>query len=148
MVELLFNENDNCLIHGDLCFSNILYSFNNNQYKLIDPRGKWGTTIFGDIKYDVAKLRHSIIGGYDSIDNGLFSIKYEESTINLTIYRPLIYTTISRKVDEWISEKWDLNKIKLIEGLLFISMLPLHQDNFKKQLAFYSIGIQRLNEVI
>lgn len=147
-IESLFNENDNCLIHGDLCFSNILYNFNNNQYKLIDPRGKWGTTIFGDIKYDVAKLRHSIIGGYDSINNGLFSIKYEKSTINLTIYRPLIYTTISRKVDEWISEKWNLNKIKLIEGLLFISMLPLHQDNFKKQLAFYSIGIQRLNDVI
>jgi hypothetical protein len=51
-------------------------------------------------------------------------------------------------LDNLIKNKWDLNEIKLIEGLLFISMLPLHRDHFERQLAFYSIGIQRLNEVL
>jgi NDP-sugar pyrophosphorylase family protein len=146
--ESLFNKNDNCLIHGDLCFSNILYNLKNNQHKLIDPRGKWGTSIFGDIKYDVAKIRHSLIGGYDSINNGLFSIKYEKNKINFEIYKPNAYEEISKKMDRWISKNWNLNDVKLIEGLLFISMLPLHQNDFKKQLAFYSVGIQRLNEVL
>ena len=146
--ESLFNKNDNCLIHGDLCFSNILYNLKNNQHKLIDPRGKWGTSIFGDIKYDVAKIRHSLIGGYDSINNGLFSIKYEKNKINFEIYKPDTYEEISKKMDLWISKNWNLNDVKLIEGLLFISMLPLHQNDFKKQLAFYSVGIQRLNEVL
>jgi len=27
-------------------------------------------------------------------------------------------------------------------------MLPLHKDHFERQLAFYSIGIQLLNEVL
>jgi len=27
-------------------------------------------------------------------------------------------------------------------------MLPLHRDHFERQLAFYSIGIQRLNEAL
>jgi aminoglycoside phosphotransferase len=147
-IDALYNKDDNCLLHGDLCFSNILYDLNNNQYKLIDPRGKWGSSIFGDIKYDIAKLRHSIIGGYDSINNELFSIEYKKSKINLKVYRPSKYNKISRKFDAWVSRRWNLDDIKLIEGLLFISMLPLHQDNFKKQLAFYSIGIQRLNEVL
>jgi len=31
---------------------------------------------------------------------------------------------------------------------LFISMLPLHKDNLERQFAFYSIGIQRLNEIL
>jgi NDP-sugar pyrophosphorylase family protein len=146
--ESLFNKDDNCLIHGDLCFSNILYNLKNNQHKLIDPRGKWGTSIFGDIKYDVAKIRHSLIGGYDSINNGLFSIKYEKNKINFEVYKPNAYNEISKRMDIWISKKWDLNDVKLIEGLLFISMLPLHQNDFKKQLAFYSVGIQRLNEVL
>ena len=35
----------------------------------------------------------------------------------------------------------------MIEGLLFISMLPLHKDDFERQIAFYSVGIQRLNEI-
>ena len=146
--ESLFNKNDNCLIHGDLCFSNILYDLKNNQHKLIDPRGKWGTSIFGDIKYDVAKIRHSLIGGYDSINNGLFSIKYEKNEINFDVYKPNAYKEVSKRMDLWISKKWNLNEVKLIEGLLFMSMLPLHQNNFEKQLVFYSVGIQRLNEVL
>jgi hypothetical protein len=35
----------------------------------------------------------------------------------------------------------------MIEGLLFISMLPLHSDNFERQLALFCIGIERLNEI-
>jgi len=35
----------------------------------------------------------------------------------------------------------------MIEGLLFISMLPLHEDNFERQLALFTIGIKRLNEI-
>ena len=146
--KLLFNKNDNCVIHGDLCFSNILYDLKNNQHKLIDPRGNWGTSIFGDIKYDIAKLRHSLIGGYDSINNGLFSIKYEKQNIIFEVYKPDAHKEMSKKMDLWISKNWNLDQIKLIEGLLFISMLPLHKNNFKKQLAFYSVGIQKLNEVL
>ena len=31
--------------------------------------------------------------------------------------------------------------------LLFISLLPLHKDNFERQLAFFCVGIERLNEI-
>jgi len=50
---------------------------------------------------------------------------------------------------ERIEEKDDpiIDEIKMIEGLLFISMLPLHKDDLERQLALYSIGIQRLNEI-
>ena len=42
---------------------------------------------------------------------------------------------------------WKLDEIKMIEGLLFISMLPLHSDNLERQLALFCVGIERLNEI-
>ena len=145
----LYHKDDNCLIHGDLCFSNIFCDFKSKNFKLIDPRGKWGSTMFGDMKYDVAKLRHSLVGGFDTIVNGLCTASLTESNhISMKIFEPKNHQQICRYLDELIQNRWNLNEIKLIEGLLFISMLPLHKDNFERQLAFYSIGIQRLNEVL
>ena len=146
-IKKLFCKDDNCLIHGDLCFSNILYDVPNNQYRIIDPRGRWGSTTNGDIKYDLAKLRHSIIGGYDSINNGLFSIKQKDNSLNIDILKPSQYKKITNNFDLWISKNWNLEQIKMIEGLLFISMIPLHNEDLKKQLAFYAVGVQSLNEI-
>ena len=146
----LYDEQDNCLIHGDLCFSNIFSNFKNKNFKLIDPRGKWGSGMHGDLKYDVAKLRHSIVGGFDTITNGLYStmLNIENNQIDVNIFKPKNHEEICTHLDNLIQNKWNLNEIKLIEGLLFISMLPFHRDHFERQLAFYSIGIQRLNEVL
>ena len=144
----LHKKEDNCLIHGDLCFSNILYDSKNKNFKLIDPRGKWGQGISGDIKYDIAKIRHSVVGGFDMITNGLYSATYDEKNgVKFDIYEPKNYQVICQKLDSQIKQNWNLDEIKMIEGLLFISMLPLHKDNLENQLAFYSIGIQRLNEI-
>ena len=145
----LYKKEDNCLIHGDLCFSNILYDSKNKNFKLIDPRGKWGQGIAGDIKYDISKLRHSVVGGFDMITNGLYSATYDEKDgIIFDTYKPKNYSVICEKLDLQIKQRWNLDKIKMIEGLLFISMLPLHKDDLERQFAFYGIGIQRLNEIV
>ena len=135
-IDVMYNENDNCLIHGDLYFANILYNSEKNMFKLIDPRGIWCNTIGGDIKYDLAKIRHSIVGGFDTITNGLYSAIYDEMDGIITdVYKPKNYDDVCEKLDLRIKERWDLDKIKIIEGLLFISMLPLHKDHFERQLA-------------
>ena len=145
----LHHKDDNCLIHGDLCFSNIFCDFKTKNFKLIDPRGKWGNTMFGDMKYDVAKLRHSLVGGFDTIVNGLCTASLiENNHISMKVFEPKNHQRVCRYLDGLIQNQWNLNEIKLIEGLLFLSMLPLHKDHFERQLAFYSIGIQRLNEVL
>ena len=43
---------------------------------------------------------------------------------------------------------YDLNEIIFIEGLLFLSMIPLHQDQPQRQLAMYLICLQILNNVL
>ena len=147
-IDKMYNENDNCLIHGDLYFANILYNSEKNIFKLIDPRGIWGNTIGGDIKYDIAKIRHSVVGCFDIITNGLYSIKYErKNEIEFNVFKPKNYEIICNELDNNIERRWNLDEIKMIEGLLFISMLPLHSDNVERQLAFFCVGLERLNEI-
>jgi hypothetical protein len=62
--------------HGDFCFSNILYDFRQARIKVVDPRGvdpRGRITAISDLRYDIAKLAHSIIGKYDLIISGNFS---------------------------------------------------------------------------
>ena len=147
-INIMFNENDNCLIHGDLYFSNILYDSEKRNFKLIDPRGKWGQGIAGDIKYDIAKIRHSVVGGFDTITNGLYSVNYQEpNTIEYNVFVSKNNQAICNELNHIIEKNWKLDEIKMIEGLLFISMLPLHSDNLERQLTLFCIGIERLNEI-
>jgi len=147
-INIMFNEDDNCLIHGDLYFSNILYDSEKRNFKLIDPRGKWGEGIAGDIKYDIAKIRHSIVGGFDTITNGLYSANHQgPNKIEYNVFVSKNNQTVCDELDNIIERNWKLDEIKMIEGLLFISMLPLHSDNLERQLALFCIGIERLNEI-
>ena len=148
-IDGMYNDEDNCLIHGDLYFANILYDTEDKNFKLIDPRGKWGNKISGDIKYDIAKIRHSVVGGFDTIINGLYSAKHlGENRIEYKIFNSENNKIIGNELDRNIEKNWKLDEIKIIEGLLFISMLPLHKDNPERQLALFCVGIERLNEII
>ena len=131
------------IIHGDPAFSNILFSPRNMIYKLIDPRGSFGIdTIYGDYRYDIAKLRHCYHGRYDEITNDLFEIEEVKNKIILTFYKDNKYIDF----DEILKKKGiDIDDIELIEGLLFISMIPLHNDYPNRQIAFFVRGIQILN---
>ncbi|ECP3589223.1 hypothetical protein FZH48_26620, partial [Salmonella enterica] len=73
-------EDDIIITHGDFCFSNILYDFRSQRIKLIDPRGinfYNELSIWGDIRYDLAKLNHSVIGRYDLIIAEHFSLAFD-----------------------------------------------------------------------
>jgi hypothetical protein len=124
--------------HGDLCFSNILYSKSNQYLKLIDPRGATGEAdVYTDPNYDVAKLSHSVLGGYDLINNDKFDVLVDEGlglrmafeTRPPAFARPLFANHLERA-------GFDLDLIRLCEASLFISMLPLHMDRPRKVLAF------------
>tara|TARA_Y100001958_G_C21248263_1_gene580763 strand:+ start:401 stop:2005 length:1605 start_codon:yes stop_codon:yes gene_type:complete len=144
-----YNINHNCLIHGDFCFSNILYDIRSGIFKIIDPRGSWGESTYGDIKYDFAKLRHSIAGGYDYISNDLFSLAIDKdfTKIDYSIHQ-LNKTEIIEYFDKKIEGKFDISHIKLIEGLLFLSMIPLHNESSNRQVVFYARSIELLNQIV
>ena len=64
-VASLSREGPGSIMHGDFCLSNILYDLRSRICKLLDPRGSFGASgIYGDPRYDVAKLYHSVYGLY------------------------------------------------------------------------------------
>ena len=148
----LFNVDKFSIIHGDMCFSNILIDDNFSFIKLIDPRGKFGSfDIYGDPRYDLAKLFHSVDGKYDLIIKDQFSINIDrESKVIDYVVRPpkhdydlfeLLQSVLADKIGDQKSN------IELIESLLFLSMIPLHGESEKQQFAMLCTGLQILDRV-
>lgn len=136
------------IIHGDYCFSNILFDSSNYSFRLIDPRGRMNkeATIYGDPRYDIAKLRHSVCGLYDFIVQGLFKIDKNDNGYEYKILSP-DYSVLEKIFDKTAEiNGYNPKEIKFIEGLLFLSMLPLHKDDFNRQKCLYLKAVQLLNE--
>jgi dTDP-glucose pyrophosphorylase len=138
------------IIHGDYCFSNILFDLSNQIVRLIDPRGSFGKKgIYGDTRYDIAKLRHSVAGLYDYIVSDLFEVNQTEGLYEMQIFANPIHTEIQKDFDNQVTASgYDLEEIKFIEGLLFLSMLPLHSDKPQRQLAMYLTSVLIFNELL
>ncbi|MDR2154260.1 MAG: hypothetical protein LBE78_04435 [Burkholderiaceae bacterium] len=136
-----------CFLHGDLCLSNMLIDLRSDGIKLLDPRGMdadQNPTILGDQKYDLAKLTHSIIGLYDFIVAGYFTL----NSTNLYSYE--LTFALEPRTEAIRQQFWNE---KFIPGvhvkdclplviLLFLSMLPLHADNTQRQRAFFANALR------
>ena len=139
------------IVHGDYCFSNILFDPMHYIFKLIDPRGRFKTqSIYGDPRYDIAKLRHSIVGLYDFIVAGLYKLNPTgKDAYDFQISTPILTEKLEPFFDELVvNYGYDRREIKLIEALLFLTMIPLHSDDVQRQKAFYLTSIKKLNEVL
>lgn len=136
------------LMHGDPCFSNILYDFKSKTIKLIDPRGmdsSGNLSIYGDFRYDVGKLAHSVLGLYDYIIGGMFDYSENEEyniTFNIEIGNEV------KHIQNYFSQKkfggYTLSQLSTYPILvqLFLSMLPLHNDNTLRQKAMMANALK------
>lgn len=125
------------ITHGDYCFSNILYNPTARSVHLIDPRGaETEDELFSDPYYDIAKLSHSVLGGYDLIVGGLTLPAFdEELQLSLTTERSADPAIAEQFAAALASRGYDLRLVRLYEASLFLSMLPLHADAPRRVLA-------------
>jgi thiamine kinase-like enzyme len=138
------------IIHGDLFFGNMLYDANSNTLKIIDPRGNFSLDgVYGDIRYDIAKLNHSILGKYDFIINGLYAITKEtDNEFDYILYDSSRHEEINQMFKQYIEKYgYSYEQILVITGILFMSMLPLHAENVNDQKMFYLTAIKIFNMI-
>jgi len=136
-------------IHGDLCFSNVLYDFRQGIVKLIDPRGSFGAAgIYGDPRYDVAKLWHSVHGHYDFIVNDLFRLEVDGTEVKFEICTRPNHDKIAERFARVFFPGWGKRDITLIAAFLFASMPPLHEEAPRRQLAMYVRALQLFHEAL
>jgi hypothetical protein len=137
------------VIHGDPCFSNILFQPQLGLLRLIDPKGATSEPeLWSDPLYDWAKLSHSALGGYDLLNHGLYSID-TNSNLQLCLRKPDLGQTPLARIfaDFAVGAGQDLFQIRLAELSLFLSMLPLHADEPRRVLSFILNAINIFDEV-
>ena len=140
-----FNFNNHFLyssFHGDLQFDNIIYNSNLEKFTYIDWRESFaGNTSGGDLYYDLSKLYGGCILPYNILKKE-DTIKFTEgsSVIKYSHDTTQQLTEFIKSYENWlINNNYDLNKVKLITGLIYLNMSPLHSNKFNKMLWFKSI---------
>jgi hypothetical protein len=134
------------VMHGDFCFSNILYNARVRRIKAIDPRGLVGESpsLYGDPRYDLAKLAHSISGRYDQIIAGRCRARREGRDFGIE------FETLA--CQPWLDAALADLRVDGISGAdptvraatagLFLSMIPLHADRPDRQQAFVANALR------
>ena len=136
------------IIHGDLCFANILIEDTYDFIRVIDPRGKFGTfDIYGDTRYELAKLMHTLEGKYDFIIEDMFDIDVIGNTIEYHVHKQIDNIT-NVFLDVFRESIDNIQAVRLIEATLFLSMIPLHSDYKQRQFAMLATGVMLLEQVI
>lgn len=140
------------IIHGDLSFMNVLWSITTGQPKLLDPRGLFGKQPghFGDIRYDLAKLRYSYHGGIAAFLHGLYDTKFfstqsSKQGVELRYAVGPITTRndLAVELDAIIGEYAPIEDVRMIEAVMCLSGSTVHSE--REALALYTRGVQLAN---
>lgn len=146
--KMIYCNVDPIFSHGDLCFSNMLYDKKGKSFILIDPRGFENGGIRSPY-YDLAKISHSIMGGYDLILNNRANLSLSSDIKLSLIFEEFDALNYARsKFSKVISSfGYDYNFVRLIESSLFLSMIPLHQEDELRCVKFCFISDEIFEEI-
>lgn len=138
--------------HGDLFFGNMFYDFTARRVICIDPRGQLEageTALYGDRRYDLAKLAHSIVGQYDKIVLGRSNLDEISAEPGALDWRFSVDERPEQEMIEAIFMTFvteicqvDPEELLALTALLFLSMLPLHRDRPDLQKHFLATGLR------
>jgi hypothetical protein len=138
------------VLHGDLCLSNILFESRLGRIKVIDPRGlnaRGKFSFYGDLRYDLAKLTHSVVGLYDHILAGAYYLERKYSSDFCSFELEIHIDERVKSVQNAFIDREFLPGLKPLDVipitiLLFISMLPLHADEPRRQDALLANALR------
>ncbi len=124
-------------VHGDFILDNILKT--TDSYCLIDWRQDFGGLIdSGDIYYDLAKLNHNLTVNHDIVNSNQFIIKKHDHIIECDIYRRELLVNCQSELHKFIIESgFDLKKVKILTGIIWLNMSPLHHYPFNLFLYYF-----------
>lgn len=132
-------------IHGDCTFSNLMLRKNGNPV-LIDPRGYFGfTELYGDARYDWAKLYYSVVGNYDNFNLKKFSLEIKESEVVLSI-ESNHWEDMEKDFFEMTGA--DVNEIKLLHAVIWLSLTTYAWQDYDSICGAFYNGLYYLEEVL
>lgn len=132
-------------IHGDCTFSNLMIR-ENGEPVLIDPRGYFGyTELYGDVRYDWAKLYYSLKGNYDRFNLKEFNLDIKEDEVVLDI--------ASNHWEEMENDFFEMtgadkDEIKLLHAVIWLSLTTYAWQDYDSVCGAFYNGLYYLEEVL
>ena len=146
-------------IHGDCTFSNLMLR-ENGEPVLIDPRGYFGfTELFGDARYDWAKLYYSIVGNYDRFNLKKFSLDIGgHSVVDGEVIKDLESDEVRLSIESngWEDMESDFfsltgadeYEIKLLHSVIWLSLTTYAWQDYDSVCGAFYNGLYYLEEVL
>lgn len=132
-------------IHGDPTFSN-LFVDREMKVKFIDPRGSFGKEkIYGDPRYDFAKLYYSAVGNYDQFNMKNFSLEIDGNKFQMSIASSGFEETeiiFKNRLESIYPD------IKILHALIWLSLSGYFLDDVDAMVASYLHGLVLLRRCI
>ena len=135
-------------IHGDCTFSNMMLR-ENGEPVLIDPRGYFGfTEIYGDVRYDWAKMYYSIVGNYDRFNLKDFRLEIGET--------PEAGVTLDIASNHWENLEKDFfeltgadeYEIRLLHAVIWLSLTTYAWQDYDSICGAFYNGLFYLEDVL
>lgn len=132
-------------IHGDCTFSNLMLREDLSPV-LIDPRGYFGfTELYGDVRYDWAKLYYSLVGNYDRFNLKDFSLEIGGGDVSLSI--------ASNGWEDLEETFFDLTgadryEIKLLHAVIWLSLSTYAWQDYDSVCGAFYNGLYYLEDVL
>ncbi len=135
-------------IHGDCTFSNLMVREDNSPV-LIDPRGYFGfTELYGDVRYDWAKLYYSVMGNYDQFNLKRFRLVIgdtPEEGIQLNI-KSNHWEDLENVFFEMTGA--DREEIKLLHAVIWLSLTTYAWQDYDSVCGAFYNGLYYLEEIL
>ncbi|MCI8959113.1 MAG: NTP transferase domain-containing protein [Lachnospiraceae bacterium] len=135
-------------IHGDCTFSNLMVR-ENGEPVLIDPRGYFGyTKLYGDVRYDWAKLYYSIAGNYDQ-----FNLKRFRLDIGKTAEEGVRLSMESSGWEDMEAEFFRLTgadpyETRLLHAIIWLSLSTYAWQDYDSVCGAFYNGLYYLEDVL
>jgi len=123
--------------HGDFILDNIIKT--EKGFILLDWRQEFDKELYyGDMYYDLAKLRHNIIFNHKNIVNNLFTVEENESSIYVDLKCNYMLMKQLDEYNKFINKhNYDLKKIEILTAIIWLNMAPLYSGNLSKFLFYF-----------
>lgn len=134
-----------CFIHGDCTFSNLMLREDKSPV-LLDPRGYFGhTELYGDPRYDWAKLYYSIVGNYDRFNLKEFDLDIGEKEVRITIQ--------SNHWEDMADDFFEMTEtspeeIKLLHAVIWLSLTTYAWQDYDSVCGAFYNGLYYLEHVL
>jgi len=123
--------------HGDFILDNVIKT--KDSFKLIDWRQEFDNQLYyGDIYYELAKLRHNIIFNHSNILNNLFRIDYIENEVIVDLKCNYFLIEQLNDFERFVNDNnYDSKKIKILTSIIWLNMSPLYEGKISEFLFYF-----------